>query len=135
MGIYTGYTVEQIREILHEYNQLRHGTKAAWLREHAISETQLRSWRRAYVNGDLELHLIPRDAVWMGEPRLAPRQLAAFEKARAKEIADHEAEVAMLKEQVRQLESANDALGKAIGLLHELRVQEPDDPTDDSARS
>lgn len=137
MSIYTGYTLEQIRETVHEYNQLRHGTKTAWIKKQSFTEGQLRGWRKAFIEGDLERHLIPRDDGLMGEPRLTPRQLAIFEKARVKEIAEHEAEVARLKEQVRQLEGANTALGKAIGLLHELHVPEPARPTTppDSPRS
>jgi hypothetical protein len=53
-----------------------------------------------------------------------------LEKARAVERAAHEAEVAKLTAQIRQLEGTNDALGKAIGLLHAMNEQEPgEDPT------
>ena len=50
---------------------------------------------------------------------------SAFEKARAREIAEHQSEVEQLKDRIRELEGTNSALGKAIGLLHELSVPEP----------
>lgn len=37
-----------------------------------------------------------------------------------------EAELAQLRARVRELEATNEALGKAIGLLHEMNVPEPD---------
>ncbi|WP_232079606.1 hypothetical protein MPNTM1_05545 [Mycolicibacterium parafortuitum] len=49
-----------------------------------------------------------------------------------------EAELTQLRERVRELEAANDALGKAIGLLHTMSAHEPDatppmsDPDDSS---
>jgi hypothetical protein len=52
-------------------------------------------------------------------------ELSAFEKARAKEIAEHQSEVEQLKSRIRELEGTNSALGKAIGLLHGLNVPEP----------
>ncbi|WP_232531988.1 hypothetical protein [Microbacterium halophytorum] len=46
--------------------------------------------------------------------------------------AHHDAEVAALNERIRQLEGTNDALGKAIGLLHVLREEEPDETPDEA---
>ncbi len=61
---------------------------------------------------------------------------SALERARAKEIADHQSEVEQLKGRIRELEGTNDALGKAIGLLHGLNVPEPDaKPTNDTKSS
>lgn len=54
-----------------------------------------------------------------------PSQRLAFETARAREKTEHEAELAALRERVRQLEGTNEALGKAIGFLHALNEQEP----------
>lgn len=58
-----------------------------------------------------------------------PNQRLAFETARAREKAEHEAELAALRERVHQLEGTNEALGKAIGLLHALNEQEPEPST------
>jgi hypothetical protein len=47
-------------------------------------------------------------------------------KVRAAEVARHEAELARLQARVRELEETNEALGKAIGLLHARSEEEPD---------
>jgi hypothetical protein len=73
--------------------------------------------------GDLDRNLIPREH---GNMARTNGEWSAFEKARAKEIAQHESEVEQLKGRIRELEGTNTALGKAIGLLHELNVPEPD---------
>ncbi|WP_217995920.1 hypothetical protein [Kribbia dieselivorans] len=51
----------------------------------------------------------------------------ALERQRAKERAEHAAEVERLTARITELEGTNEALGKAIGLLHELNAQEPDE--------
>ncbi|WP_328992390.1 hypothetical protein OG394_39060 [Kribbella sp. NBC_01245] len=51
----------------------------------------------------------------------------ALEKARAAERAAHAAEVAKLSKRIRELEGTNEALGKAIGLLHAMNEHEPAD--------
>lgn len=55
-----------------------------------------------------------------------PGKRSALERQRAKEQAAHEAKVARLNARIRELEESNDALGKAMGLLHSLSGQEPD---------
>lgn len=57
-----------------------------------------------------------------------PSKRTALEKARARERAAQEAEVARLTARVRELEGTNEALGKAIGLLHAMNEQEPAAP-------
>ena len=43
---------------------------------------------------------------------------------------EHDVEKDRLRARVRELEAANEALGKAIGLLHQRNEREPDeDPT------
>ncbi|MBX0302036.1 hypothetical protein K2F54_18930, partial [Cryobacterium sp. 1639] len=75
----------------------------------------------------LERGLIPRED---GRMTIPPGKRSALEKARASEQARHEAEVAELTARIRKLEGSNDALGKAIGLLHSLSEEEPaDTPT------
>lgn len=66
----------------------------------------------------------------MNVPSGKRRALAA---SRAKEISSHDAEVARLAARVKELEEVNAALGKAIGLLHQMSEQEPSEtptPTD-----
>lgn len=64
-----------------------------------------------------------------------PSQRSAFEQARAKEQAEHEAELQALRERVHKLEGPNEALGKAIGLLHKLNEQGPDTSTTEPRNS
>jgi len=117
-----GYTVDEIRGFVREYHLLPHGTKGAWLARQEFGETQLRRWRKAFLGGDLDRGIIPRDHSGMSHRQ----QLAAVEKDRGRQVAAHEAELARLHGRIRELEATNEALGKAIGLLHALSEQEPD---------
>jgi hypothetical protein len=54
-----------------------------------------------------------------------PSKRTSIARARAAERAAHDEEVAKLNARVRELEQTNEALGKAIGLLHQLNEQEP----------
>lgn len=119
-----GFTAEEIREFVHEYHLQPHGRKAAWLAEQGVSLGRLRKWRSVVFDGDLDRRLVPRE----GGPVTVPSaKRTAWEKQRAAERAAHEAEVAALRERIDELEGTNDALGKAIGLLHALNEHEPDD--------
>lgn len=76
------------------------------------------------VAGDLDRNLVPRDHGPMNGG-----EFVAYERARAKEQVAHTKEVERLKARIHELETTNEALGKAIGLLHELSVHEPDEST------
>ena len=117
-----GYTREEIREFVHEYYLQPHGSKATWLASRPVTEGTLRRWRKMVFEGDLDRNLVPRD-----HGSMAPThgERSALEKARAKEIAKHQSEVEQLKDRIRELEGSNDALGKAIGLLHDLNAPGP----------
>ena len=117
-----GYTRDEIREYVHEYHLQAHGTKQAWLARQSFSPQQFKRWRKALFEGDLDRNLIPREHGGMTRTR---GEWTAFEKARARELAEHETEVEQLKKRIHELEGTNDALGKAIGLLHGLNVSEP----------
>lgn len=118
-----GFTVDEIVEFVHEYEVQRYGTRRAWLVEHGISNSRMGRWRAGVFAGDLDRGLIPREGDPMNVPSGKRRALAA---SRAKEISDHDAEVARLEARVKELEEVNAALGKAIGLLHQMSEQEPD---------
>lgn len=120
-----GFTTAEIRELVHEYQLLPHGTKSAWLARQPFSKSKFMRWRQMLFEGDLDRHLMPRQHGGMAAR--TPGGWSAFEKARAKEIAEHEAEVERLSRRIRELEDTNDALGKAIGLLHGLSEREPDE--------
>lgn len=85
--------------------------------------------------GDLDRGLIPREGSGMTVP---PAKRTAWIQAQAAKQERDEAERARLQARVRELEAANEALGKAIGLLHAMSADEPDasptmsDPDDSS---
>lgn len=122
MSISAGFTAGQIREFVHEYQLQPHGRKGAWLAASGVTEARLRRWQAAVYGGDLDLGQIPRQG---GVVAVPPGRRNALEKARARERAEHEAEVARLNARIRELEGANDSLGKAIGLLHAMSEHEP----------
>lgn len=123
-----GFTGPEKVALVEGYLGVPHGLKGVWLAERGISRCVMQAWRRAYLFGDLERGLVPRDTAGMdpSDSRAVRRleaQLAAERQARAREKAAHEAEVA-------RLEAMNAALGKAIGLLHDLSAKQ--EPTDES---
>ena len=54
-----------------------------------------------------------------------PAKRTAMAMAQTAKQDRDEAELARLQARVRELEQANEALGKAIGLLHAMNAQEP----------
>ena len=118
-----GFTTEQIREFVHQYGIQPYGQKAAWLVGQGVSYDRLRRWRSAVFDGDLDRGLIPREGGVMSVP---PVRRTGIERQRARERVAQEAELARLNARVRELEETNAALGKAIGLLHQMSEQEPD---------
>lgn len=132
MTVSAGMTVEEIRELVHEFHLQPYGGRMAWLAARGIKYDRFRRWRAAVYGGDLDRGLVPRHP---GSMTIPPGGRSALERARAAERAGHEAEVARLNARVRELEQANEALGKAIGLLHAMNEQEPAErptPTDPS---
>ena len=123
MSISPGFTTEQIREFVHQYEIQPYGQKAVWLVGQGVSYDRLRRWRSAVFDGDLDRGLIPREG---GVVTVPPEKRTGIERQRAKERAGQEAELARLNARVRELEETNAALGKAIGLLHQMSEQEPD---------
>ena len=124
MTVGVGFTAVEIREFVHEYQVQPFGQKRAWLAAQGVSVGRLRRWQAAVFGGDLDRDLVPREGSPMTVP---PAKRTALEKARAAERAAHAAEIAKLSERIRELEGTNDTLGKAIGLLHAMNEQEPDD--------
>ena len=123
VSLSVGWSADEIREFVHQYELQPIGTKRVWREAQGVTERQIRSWRRAFYEGDVDHRLVPREAGVMTSSQSERR---ASQRAYAAERAAYEAQVAALQERVRLLESSNEALGKAIGLLHELRVPEPD---------
>lgn len=135
MSISAGFTPAEIRELVIEYQLLPYGQKGSWLAGQGVSNRQFRRWQATVFGGDLDRGLIPREGGAMTVP---PAKRRALAKADAAQQERDEAELARLRARVRELEQTNEALGKAIGLLHAMSAEEPDavppmsDPDDSS---
>jgi len=117
-----GFSEAEILEYVLEYQRLPYGSKGAWLKEQSFTKFQFRRWQAAVFGGDLGLGLVPRDSKSMtsaGQPR----------RDHAREIEERAGagEIERLRARINELEEVNDALGKAIGLLHQRSVHEPDE--------
>lgn len=123
MTISSGFTAAEIREFVHEYQLQPYGQKGTWLVAQGVSDNRMRRWRDAVFEGDLDRGLIPRESSPVTIP---PSKRTALEKERARERAAQAAEVTRLTARVRELD--NEALGKAIGLLHAMSEHEPAEP-------
>lgn len=123
MSITAGFSPAEIRELVVEYQLVPHGQKGAWLAAQGVSNRQFRRWQTAVFDGDLDRGLIPREGGAMTVPPAKRRALAKADEAKQNR---DEVELARLQARVRELEATNDALGKAIGLLHEMNAHEPD---------
>lgn len=123
MSISPGFSPAEIRELVVEYQLVPHGQKGRWLAALGVSNRQYRRWQTAVFDGDLDRGLIPREGGAMTVPPAKRRALAKADEAKQNR---DDAEFARLQSRVRELEATNDALGKAIGLLHEMNVHEPD---------
>jgi hypothetical protein len=124
MVVGVGLTAVEVREFVHEYQVQPFGQKRLWLAARGVSVGRFRRWQAMVFDGDVDRGLVPRETGAMTVP---PAKRTALEKTRAAERAAHAAEVARLSERIRELEGTNDALGKAIGLLHAMNEQEPDE--------
>lgn len=135
MSISPGFTSAEIREFVVNYHLQPYGQKEAWRAAQGVSVRQLRRWEATVFAGDLDRGLIPREGSGMTVPRA---KRTAFAMAQTAKKEHDEDELARLRGRVRELEAANEALGKAIGLLHAMSANEPDaaptssDPDDSS---
>ncbi|GAS88950.1 hypothetical protein [Mycolicibacterium brisbanense] len=127
MSISPGFSAAEVRAFVDRYHLQPHGQKRGWLAAQGVSESRLRRWQAAVFDGDVDRGLIPRDS---GGMRVPPAKRTAVAKARS--AAQTEVELARLQARVHELEQsneglqkANDALGKAIGLLHAMSEHEP----------
>ena len=84
MSISVGFTVEEIREFVLEYQALPQGQKGLWLSARGVAYERLRRWRAAVFEGDLDRGLIPRE----GSPMTIPASnRTSIARARAAERA------------------------------------------------
>lgn len=129
MSISPGFTVAEIREFIIEYHLLPYGQKGPWLSAQGVSHRQMRRRQATMFVGDLDRGLIPREGVGVRESvgmTVPPAKRTALAKAHTVQQDHDEAELVRLQARVRELERTNEALGKAIGLLHAMNVEEPD---------
>ncbi len=129
-----GLTTEEIRAYAREYLELPHGHKGERLRGRPFTEWQMRRWRAALLDGNVEWGLALRGAA----SPAGGRRAAAAERAlddecgyHARELEEmriaHAVDLARRDERIRVLEEGTAALGKAFGPLRRLREREPDD--------
>ena len=119
MSIAVGFSNEEVRDLVFAYECLPYGTKRGWLEEQGVSRRQMRRWRGAVFDGVLDKGLVPREG---SEMSTAEERRRVMSNAKEQDV-----EKDRLRARVRELEATNEALGKAIGLLHQLNEQEPDD--------
>jgi hypothetical protein len=124
MSISPGFSPTEIRELVVDYQLVPHGQKGPFLAARGVSNRQFRRWQTAVFDGDLDRGLIPREGGVMTVP---PAKRRALAKADAAKQDRDEAELIRLRARVGELEQTNEALGKAIGLLHSLSEHEPDE--------
>lgn len=135
MTVSRGYTSDEIRGFIAEYDTIPFGKKLLWVEEQSFTKWQLYRWMQASLSGDLDRGLVPRENGTMSIPsrrktRSQPmtpnrdKDLAALLAAKEKELAAKDVEINRQADQIHRLEEATDALGKAIGLLHDRDVHE-----------
>lgn len=124
MSISPGYTAEEIRGIVEAYYQQPYRMKQSWLESQGIGYKRFRRWRDSVYIGDLDRGLIPRGGGGLSINHERQQRLA---RDRDATLAARDAEIARLNARLSALERVNDALGKAIGLLHERNEHEPAD--------
>ena len=112
------FTSEQKRLFVLEYMDQPHGQKAKWLQAQAFSRSVFRGWRLAYLGGDLDRGLTPRNAELVTS---SGHRMIQLEKAFDRQTA----ELVKLRGQNEQLQATNTALGKAIGFMHERSEHMP----------
>ena len=134
MTITAGWTVDEIREFVFEYERQPHGTKTKWRDAHGVSEGQLSRWRVTVYAGDLDRGLVPREGGDMVSVNRRRHEAMARTAGEA-ELKRLRARVEELEQANEALGAANDALGKAIGLLHTRNEHEPANTPPSSDRS
>ena len=122
------FTAVEKDVIVREYLAVPYGEKVRWVAERGLDQRAVNKWRQAFLVRELEAGFRPRDTSSMdpiSDARVAQlqRQLLAERAAREQDKQRHEDEVA-------RLQAVNDALGKAIGLLHDHAAKQ--EPTDDT---
>lgn len=137
MTLTVGFSTEEIRAYLTEYDTLPFGQKGKWVDQQPFSKPQFYRWMRALVAGDLDHGLVPRENGPMSYPSRRKKMTEALTSDREKVLLDElaakekalaakEEQLARQSDEIERLEETAGTLGKAIGLLHARNVSEPD---------
>jgi transposase-like protein len=100
-----------------------YGGKSEYLREHGISQQQIRTWRTQVYVGTLERGLIPREWVVNNESENREISRLARHNEELRELLSEQADLhheamATKDAELAHQKAAVEALGKAIALLH-----------------
>jgi hypothetical protein len=123
MSVPSLLTAEEKRELVYAYVGVPYGSKSDFLREHGVTDRQMRTWRAQVFAGTLELGLIPRGGVMVSsEESAALARLIKLNRSLQEQLAaqqvEHEQVVAAKDAELAVQVRAVDALGKAIEILH-----------------
>lgn len=114
----SGLTVEQKRELVREYLDLPHGLKRQWLEAQSISPEAFTKWRTAYLAGELDRGRVPRQGLVV---KTTARRIRELERA----LEQRDERLVELERRLEQSQAANEALGKAIGHMHQWSEHMP----------
>lgn len=118
------FTPDEIRAHVLAYMQVRHGQKAAYLEKHGIVRHWMDRWRATFTDGDLDSGLVPRKSGYMTHEELS--EITRLKR----QLAERDARISALENEVSKTEKVAEALGKAIDVMHSHGV-EPDKADDD----
>ncbi|GAB3948376.1 hypothetical protein GCM10028828_20820 [Corynebacterium tapiri] len=119
------FTPEEKRQAVIDYLNVPFGSKRQWVSQQPFTYNNIRTWRMAYLNGDLDRGLLPRHSDGMDPVR--NEAMRKLEQRLKDQEQRHQHELEQLRREAQSLREANDALGKAIGLMHTFSVHKPDD--------
>ena len=105
------FSLEEKKELVFAYGECEYGSKGEFLEGVGVSVHQIRSWRRAIADGDLDRGLVPRHTGSMNRKEIAEiRRLMAENEALVGQVEQMRLERDLMAQ-------AADALGKAIGVM------------------
>jgi transposase-like protein len=114
MATLDGWTLEEKRSIVAEYEQTPHGSKQQVLDRHGVSRSRVLRWQASRDAGVLEVGFTVRRP--QKTPRVESVEIARLRAENARLIAELERARRDIDDRQRALE----ALGKATALLQEL---------------